>query len=76
MKMSILFAGKIKTVINGEGIDIDTDKLQYPLFLADVSEPESTAGAVCEWLEPRLKMVLKEWKNWQNNQQLSKLFLK
>ncbi len=73
MKMSILFADKIKTVIDGEGIDIDTDKLQYPLFLADVSEPESTAGAVCEWLEPRLKMVLEEWKNWQSNQQLTKL---
>jgi hypothetical protein len=74
MKMSILLAEKTKAVIDGEGIDIDNNNLQYPIFLADVSEPESTAGTICEWLEPRLKMVLEEWKNWQHNGQITKLF--
>jgi hypothetical protein len=65
MKMSILYAAKIKPVVDGEGIGVDIKSLNYPVFLANVSRPESTAGEVCEWLEPRLNMVLEEWKKWR-----------
>jgi hypothetical protein len=73
MKMSILYAQKIKPVIDGEGLEIDKNKLQYPVFMASISPPSSTAGEVCNWLEPRLNMVLEEWKNWSAKQQLLEL---
>ncbi len=72
-KMSILYAEKSKPVVDGEGIEIDDGILQYPVFLANVTEPESTTGDVCEWLEPRLNMVLEEWKKWQIENHLSEL---
>lgn|GEM_PF-1681815 len=72
-KMSILYAEKIRDVADGEGIEIDNTKLGYSVFLANISKPESTAGSVCEWLEPRLNMVLEEWKKWQSEKHLSEL---
>lgn len=74
MKMSILYAEKTSPVKDGEGIKVDTNKFQYPVFLADISKPRSAAGAVCEWLKPRFKMVLEEWENWQWKHQVVKLF--
>lgn len=74
MKTSILYAEKTSPVKDGEGIKVDTNKFQYPVFLADISKPRSAAGAVCEWLKPRFKMVLEEWKNWQWKHQVVKLF--
>ena len=41
--------------------------------MADISPPESTAGEVFEWLEPRLSMVLEQWKSWQSRRQLVEL---
>lgn len=73
MKMSILYAQKIKPIIDGEGLEIDKNKLHYPIFMASISKPASTMGEVCSWLEPRLNMVLEEWKNWSEKQQLSEL---
>lgn len=72
-KMTILYAKKIRDVVDGEGIEIDNTELAYPVFLANISPPESTAGSVCEWLEPRLDMVLEEWKKWQSEKHLSAL---
>lgn len=72
-KMSILYAQKIKEVIDGDGIEIDDVDLNYPVFLANVAEPDSTAGKISDWLEPRLNMVLEEWQAWKANQQLSEL---
>lgn len=72
-KMSILYAEKSKPVVDGEGIEVNDGILQYPVFLANVTEPESTAGDVCEWLEPRLNIVLEEWKKWQTENNLSAL---
>ncbi len=72
-KMSILYAEKIQAVVDGEGIEIDNSKLEYPVFLANVSPPESTAGEIYEWLEPRLNMVLEEWKKWRSERHLSEL---
>lgn len=72
-KMSILYAEKIRDVVDGEGIEIDNTELAYPVFLANILPPESTAGSVCEWLEPRLDMVLEEWKKWQSEKHLSAL---
>lgn len=74
MKMSILYAEKTSSAKNGERIKVDTNKFQYPVFLADISKPRSAAGGVCEWLKPRLKMVLEEWENWQRKHQVVKLF--
>lgn len=73
MKMSILYVEKIKPVADEEGVDIDTSNLQYQVFLADILPPRSTAGKVCEWLEPRLSMVLEQWKSWQSRRQLMEL---
>jgi len=72
-KMSILYAEKSNPVVDGEGVEINDGILQYPVFLANVTEPESTAGDVCEWLEPRLNIVLEEWKKWQTENHLSTL---
>ena len=71
MKMSILFAEKTKEVVDGEGIDINEIDLDYPVFLADIAEPESTGEKISDWLEPRLtNLILEQWKEWQNNHQL------
>jgi hypothetical protein len=71
--MSILYAEKVRDVIDGEGVDVDDRNLDEPVFLANVSEPESTAGTIDDWLSPRLDIVLEEWKVWQANQQLSEV---
>lgn len=73
MKMSIIYVQKIREIKDEEGIEVDYTKLKYPVFLAHISSPESTAGDVCEWLEPRLNMVLEEWGNWKSKQKLVKL---
>lgn len=73
MKMSILYAEKIKPVKDCEGVEIDSTVLKYPVFIANISPPDSTSGEVCYWLEPRLNMVLEEWKSWQAKQQLAEL---
>lgn len=71
--MSILYAEKIKPVIDGEGIKIDKRTLKYPVLLANIFKPASIAGAVCDWLEPRLSLVLEQWKSWQTNGCLTEL---
>lgn len=72
-KMSILYAKKIREVIDGEGVEIDDMDLNHPVFLANVSEPDSTAGKISDWLEPRLDIALEEWKAWQVENQLSEI---
>lgn len=72
-KMSILYAEKSKPVVDGEGVEVNDGILQYPVFLANVTEPESTSGSICDWLEPRLNIVLEEWKKWQIENHLSAL---
>ena len=71
--MSILYTEKINPVIDGKGLEIDDNELDYPVFLANISEPESASGNICDWLEPRLNMVLEEWKIWQSINGLSSL---
>lgn len=73
MKMSILFAEKTKEVVNGEGIELNEAEIGYPVFLANISPPESVSGKVCEWLEPRLNMILEGWRHWQNENKLMTL---
>ena len=72
-KMSILYAEKSKPVVDGEGVEVNDGMLQYPVFLANVTEPESTSGSICDWLEPRLNIVLEEWKKWQIENHLAAL---
>jgi SAM-dependent methyltransferase len=73
MKMSILYAEKTSPIIDGEDIELDDAEIEYPVFLANISPPESTSGSICEWLEPRLSMVLEQWKSWQSRRQLMEL---
>lgn len=73
MKMSILYAEKTKPVIDGAGLEIDESSLQYPVFLANINKPESTAGTISDWLEPRLNLVFEQWKSWQTSGYLTKL---
>jgi hypothetical protein len=72
-KMAILYAEKIKPVIDGEGLEIDSGTLQYPVFIANITKPASTASAICDWLEPRLNLVLEEWRAWQSSHCLTEL---
>ena len=71
MKMSILYAEKSKEVIDGEGISLLGTDLDYQVFLANISAPESTRGEIKFWLEPMLDVVLKQWKFWQENKSLT-----
>ena len=69
MKMSILYAEKIREV--SEGIELDeTTNINYPVFLAQIDEPESTSGQICDWLEPRLSIVYEQWKHWNDSHEL------
>jgi len=70
MKMSILYAEKVKEVVNQEGIDLADVDLDYPVFLASICGPGSTRGEIKEWLEQRLDIVLKQWKSWQESRSL------
>ena len=73
-KMSILYAQKIKE-IDSEGLDGEADfsNLDYPVFLASISEPESKSGPVCEWLEPGLNVVVEQWLEWQHSNKLKQI---
>ncbi|MCL4418023.1 MAG: SAM-dependent methyltransferase [Actinobacteria bacterium] len=73
VKMSIIYAKKVKSVNNREGTEIDINKLKYPVFMANVSAQKPTREDISNWLKPRLEMVLKEWKSWKHKQQLVKL---
>lgn len=62
MKMSILFAKKIKPIkliIKGK---TDLKKLSYPIFLSSVKKSEKKVSSICEWLKPELDLVLANWK--------------
>ncbi|GAH54570.1 unnamed protein product, partial [marine sediment metagenome] len=71
MKMSILYAEKVKEVKDGEGIDLSGANLDYPVFLANVTPSESTRGEINTWLEPKLSLVLEQWRAWQARQSLT-----
>lgn len=73
-KMSILYVQKT--------IDIDRDdpvggndfsKLDYPVFLSSIVEPESASGQICDWLEPELNVVFEQWQEWQQNKNLKEI---
>lgn len=65
-KMSILYAIKIKEIDNkNDLINQDFSKLNYSVFLAGISEPDSKSGPVCDWLKSGLDIVLEQWDEWQ-----------
>jgi len=70
MKMSILLAEKIREVNGKDKLEIDTRHLDYPVFLANINDPESKVGNVTEWLEERLQVVLDQWVEWLNKAEL------
>lgn len=72
-KMSILYAEKVKNVDNSEGIELAGSSLDYPIFLASVSDLDSSTGKIEDWLEPKLHVVLDQWREWQKNGELLSL---
>ena len=71
MKMSILYAEKIREVRNKGGIDSSGIDLDYPVFFANINPSESTKGEIKDWLEPRLDVILRQWQVWQESQVLT-----
>lgn len=66
-KMSILYVQKTIEIDKDDPIDKNNFlKLDYPVFLASIEEPESKSGQVCDWLEPLLNIVYVQWQEWQN----------
>ncbi len=73
MKMSILYAEKIGEVKKSEGLEVDVNHLNYPIFLAHIDKVESRSGEIGEWLEERLNVVLGQWQECQNKAELEKI---
>lgn len=70
-KMSILFVEKTKDIDKENPIgELDFAKLDYPVFLTIVCEPESKSGVIEDWLEPELSAVLQQWQEWQRSWKL------
>jgi len=73
-KMSILYVEKQTEVDKANPIgELDFNSLEYPIFLASVSEPESKSGEIERWLEPELNVVWEQWQEWQQNQTLKEI---
>ncbi len=73
-KMSILYAIKIKPIGDIDYInDKDFSNLDYPIFLASISEPDSKTGPICDWLAPGLGIVQQQWQEWYNSNNLKKI---
>jgi len=62
MKMSILYAEKIKGVVPGEPLDSESTALNYPVFLAAIQKSETPDP---EWLQKSLERVLEDYKDWE-----------
>jgi len=74
MKMSIFYAEKSRDIDTDDPIgNYDFSALDYPVFLATVNEPESTSGAVCDWLEPQLEVILSQWHEWSTKGELKEI---
>lgn len=74
MKMSIFYAEKLRDIDKNDPIgNNDFSALNYPVFLATVNDPESTSGAVCDWLEPQLGVILSQWQEWSTRGELKEI---
>jgi len=73
MKMSILYAEKIREVKKSERLEIDIRHLNYFIFLAHIDKVESKSGEISDWLEERLNIILEQWQEWQNKAELKKV---
>lgn len=69
-KMSILFAEKTREVKDGSGLELNSDQLEYPVFLASIQKPENAGSEPDSWLQEPLARVLEEWKHWKGNGKL------
>lgn len=72
-KMSILYAEKNRELDGSAGIELDDIDLDYPIFLASVSDSDSNFGKIEEWLEPKLHVVLDQWREWQKSGELLRM---
>lgn len=74
MKMSIFYAEKLRDIDKDDPVgNDDFSALDYPVFLATVNEPDSTSGAVCDWLEPHLEVILLQWREWSATGKLKEI---
>lgn len=69
-KMSVLYAEKVREYEESSGIELDDVDLNYSIFLASVSDSESSSGKIEDWLEPKLHVVLDQWREWQKSGEL------
>jgi hypothetical protein len=65
MKMSILFAEKVKTK-QIRSTKINFKKLDYPVFLASIRETKYKNEDTSIWLSPKLDIIKEKWKNWNS----------
>ena len=73
-KMSIILLEKVSVVKKDNPIgELDFTKLDYPIFLSSVNEPESKSSSIESWLEPELNVVLEQWHEWQQNNKLKEI---
>lgn len=74
MKMSIFCAEKLRDIDKEDPVgDDDFSSLDYRIFLATANDPESTSGAVCDWLEPQLGVILSQWREWSTKGELKEI---
>lgn len=74
-KMSVLYLKKTKEVNKENPIgNIDFNELEYQVFLASVSEPESKKRKIEDWLEPELGIVLEQWREWKQVHKLKNIY--
>lgn len=64
MKMSILYAKKIKEIELDFEADKENEKWNYPIFMASVSKLKNADEIICDWLEKELNLALYQWKLW------------
>lgn len=65
MKMSILYAQKIRAAVDDKEVALNGVDLDYPIFLANVTPPIKRKTEINEWLKPKLNLILEQWRYWK-----------
>lgn len=65
MKMSILYAKKIKEIEPNINFNREDGQWSYRIFMASVEKPKGAGDTICDWLKRELDLVLFQWKLWK-----------
>lgn len=68
-KMSVVLLTKNHEVENPNTKQV-VSNIDYPIFIASVYEDDSDLENIIDKVEPKLKVVLEQWINWQENKRL------